>query len=54
MNRKNGISDIPAGIETIERMIGIIREKNTIQSPYRSNQASARSISVSVTRRTRL
>ena len=41
MKRQNGIRATPAGSEMKVRMIGSMREKNTVASPYFSNQLSA-------------
>ncbi len=41
--RQNGIFATPAGSEMKVRMMGSIRVKNTVASPWRSNQRSASS-----------
>ena len=41
--RQNGIRATPAGREMKVRMIGSIRVKKTVASPWRSNQRSAHS-----------
>jgi len=41
--RPSGNSSTPAGIETNERTTGVNRPRKTAQSPFRSNQSSARS-----------
>ena len=43
MKRQNGILATPAGSEMKVRMIGSIRVKKTVASPWRSNQRSAHS-----------
>ena len=43
VKRQNGIRATPAGSEMKVRMIGSIRAKNTVASPWRSNQRSAHS-----------
>ena len=43
VNRQNGIRATPAGSEMNVRMIGSIRVKKTVASPWRSNQRSAHS-----------
>ena len=43
MKRQNGIFATPAGSEMKVRMIGSIRVKNTVASPWRWNQLSAQS-----------
>ena len=41
VKRQNGILAMPAGSEMKVRMIGSIREKKTVASPWRWNQSSA-------------
>ena len=41
VKRQNGIFATPAGSEMNVRMIGSMREKNTVASPCFSNQSSA-------------
>ena len=41
MKRQNGIRATPAGSEMNVRMIGSMRVKKTVASPWRSNQRSA-------------
>ena len=43
LKRQNGMRATPAGSEMNVRMIGSIREKKTVASPWRSNQRSAHS-----------
>ena len=43
MKRQNGIRATPAGSEMNVRMIGSMRVKKTVASPWRSNQRSAHS-----------
>ena len=43
MKRQNGIRATPAGSEMKVRMIGSIRVKRTVASPWRWNQLSAHS-----------
>ena len=43
VNRQNGIRATPAGSEMKVRMIGSMRVKKTVASPWRSNQRSAQS-----------
>ena len=43
VKRQNGIRATPAGSEMKVRMIGSIRVKKTVASPWRSNQRSAHS-----------
>ena len=43
VKRQNGIRATPAGSEMKVRMIGSMRVKNTVASPWRSNQRSAQS-----------
>ena len=43
LKRQKGIRATPAGSEMKVRMIGSIRLKNTVASPWRSNQRSAHS-----------
>ena len=41
VKRQNGIRATPAGSEMNVRTIGSMRVKNTVASPWRSNQRSA-------------
>ena len=43
VKRQNGIRATPAGSEMNVRMIGSMRVKKTVASPWRSNQRSAQS-----------
>ena len=43
LKRQNGMRATPAGSEMKVRMMGSMRVKNTVASPWRSNQRSAHS-----------